>query len=514
VTAAYPGSLPALVRPSHEDPANDGSSTDATVIIDAIADELEAIAAELGTTPSGAAATVRARLDAMTTQLDGVTTNLADTITGPLYIAHRGGGAGMLEHAWESYRAAAEAGFAIEADVHVLSDGTLVSIHDTTVNRTMNGTGAVSSLTRAQWRALQVKPLVNTNAEHKGAAYGTPVEWSRLADVYGGRVLLVVEAKASAAVAPLIADIVARGLQRSVIFQSFTFADAQAAAAAGICSLWLSDSATPSAVAAAGIEWVGVSTSATSGYISSLKAAGRKVAVYTVNSRSAAATFLGYGVDAIFSDDPEFVAGLPTRASVDPFAARRQWPGWYPSGSVAPAYSSFGRAGEFGVSLPGDGSAGCISHRWAGKHGPYMRIRWRVRYFPAQSTDLTRWGGSLFVGTVGNEDAGFIDAAQAGNNGYHAFIRRSGSMGLFRVDNGVATQLATNAGGGTIAAYNAEGYVDLELLIDASGVTFTDLTRSQVLTSADTTHRSAAAVLYSRWNQNAAYQSGFSIEDL
>jgi hypothetical protein len=62
---AYPGSIPALTRPSHSDPANDGSATDATIVVDAISDEVEAIASELGVNPSGASATVVARLDAL-----------------------------------------------------------------------------------------------------------------------------------------------------------------------------------------------------------------------------------------------------------------------------------------------------------------------------------------------------------------------------------------------------------------------------------------------------------------
>jgi hypothetical protein len=64
---AYPGSIPALTRPVHSDPANDGSATDATIVVDAISDEVEAIATELGVNPSGASATVVARLDALDT---------------------------------------------------------------------------------------------------------------------------------------------------------------------------------------------------------------------------------------------------------------------------------------------------------------------------------------------------------------------------------------------------------------------------------------------------------------
>ena len=69
--AAYPGAVPSLTRPATGDPGNDGSATDATVVVDAISDEVEAIAAELGTDPAGASATVKARLEALDSTVGG-----------------------------------------------------------------------------------------------------------------------------------------------------------------------------------------------------------------------------------------------------------------------------------------------------------------------------------------------------------------------------------------------------------------------------------------------------------
>jgi hypothetical protein len=69
--ASFPGSVPSLTRPTSGQPAADGSATDATVIVDRISDEVEAIAAELGTDPAGASATVKARLDALDSTVAG-----------------------------------------------------------------------------------------------------------------------------------------------------------------------------------------------------------------------------------------------------------------------------------------------------------------------------------------------------------------------------------------------------------------------------------------------------------
>lgn len=67
---AYPSSIVSFTRPQHTDPGNDGSATDAVIVIDAIMDEIEAIETILGTNPDGVTAnTVVERLDAMTVTL-------------------------------------------------------------------------------------------------------------------------------------------------------------------------------------------------------------------------------------------------------------------------------------------------------------------------------------------------------------------------------------------------------------------------------------------------------------
>jgi glycerophosphoryl diester phosphodiesterase len=54
-----------------------------------------------------------------------------------------------------SFKLAAEMGVeAVECDIHLTADGHLVVMHDETVDRTTNGTGAVESLTLAEIQAL------------------------------------------------------------------------------------------------------------------------------------------------------------------------------------------------------------------------------------------------------------------------------------------------------------------------------------------------------------------------
>ncbi len=70
-------------------------------------------------------------------------------------IAHRGGTIGTPENTLAAFENAIALGVDwLEMDVQRTRDGTLVVIHDTTVDRTTDGTGRVGDLTLAQLRAL------------------------------------------------------------------------------------------------------------------------------------------------------------------------------------------------------------------------------------------------------------------------------------------------------------------------------------------------------------------------
>ena len=69
--------------------------------------------------------------------------------------AHRGSSAYAPENTLEAFDLAAKMGAqGVELDVHVSLDGELVVIHDETVNRTSNGTGAVREMTLSQLKQL------------------------------------------------------------------------------------------------------------------------------------------------------------------------------------------------------------------------------------------------------------------------------------------------------------------------------------------------------------------------
>jgi glycerophosphoryl diester phosphodiesterase len=64
----------------------------------------------------------------------------------PLSVAHRGHSIAYPENTLEAYRKAIDLGVEmIECDVNITRDGTLVMMHDTTLDRTTSGTGRVSA---------------------------------------------------------------------------------------------------------------------------------------------------------------------------------------------------------------------------------------------------------------------------------------------------------------------------------------------------------------------------------
>jgi glycerophosphoryl diester phosphodiesterase len=73
----------------------------------------------------------------------------------PSNFAHRGASARAPENTLEAFRLAVEAGAGgLEIDVHMTRDGETVVIHDATVDRTTDGSGAVAGMTLDELRNL------------------------------------------------------------------------------------------------------------------------------------------------------------------------------------------------------------------------------------------------------------------------------------------------------------------------------------------------------------------------
>ena len=134
-------------------------------------------------------------------------------------IAHRGAsGEGLApENTLAAFGKALEIGVdLVEIDIHLTADGHPVVIHDRTVDRTTDGSGAVDTLTLAEIKKLDAGRWFGS--EFKGERIPTLQE---ALEAVGKRALLLIEAKTEEAAERAVTVIRSRRLQSRVVMQSF-----------------------------------------------------------------------------------------------------------------------------------------------------------------------------------------------------------------------------------------------------------------------------------------------------
>ena len=217
-------------------------------------------------------------------------------------IGHRGGALLAPENTLAAFGRAAALGVPIETDVRRLDDGTLVLLHDPTVDRTTTASGPVTALTRAAYARL----VTDAPAEGRPGrtATGLPT-LDDLLDRFGNRELLLLEVKDPAAAAPLLDALDADRIdRRSVVVESFNAPDLALATARGWDTALLGGT-DPLAAAGQGIDWLSPEQSSVSApLIQATHAAGLRLSTWTVDNRAAAEALVAMGVDAVITDDP------------------------------------------------------------------------------------------------------------------------------------------------------------------------------------------------------------------
>jgi glycerophosphoryl diester phosphodiesterase len=119
-----------------------------------------------------------------------------------LVTGHRGAAGLEPENTVRSFRRACDLGVdRVETDVQLTRDGRLVCIHDATVDRTTNGTGAVAALTFEEIRRLDA-----------GQGEQVPTLEEAIAAVHG-RTVLQIELKGEGTVSPTLAVLEALGMR-------------------------------------------------------------------------------------------------------------------------------------------------------------------------------------------------------------------------------------------------------------------------------------------------------------
>jgi len=125
-------------------------------------------------------------------------------------VGHRGAAGLVPENTLRGFRKAIELGVAcVECDVHLTRDGHLVVMHDKTVDRTTNGSGAIRALDFDAIRALDA-----------GQGERVPTLDEVLATVQG-KVKLLCELKGEGVEDTAVDAVLARGMPGEVVFTSF-----------------------------------------------------------------------------------------------------------------------------------------------------------------------------------------------------------------------------------------------------------------------------------------------------
>lgn len=232
----------------------------------------------------------------------------------PAFVAgHRGDRSGAPENTIPAFEAAFAGGLAVvETDVQLTADGFPVLLHDETVDRTTDGTGAIADLTLAQVRALDAGSWFG--AEFAGTRVPQLGEFLDLlaATPHTRALVELKEYWTRDEIGSILDDIYARGVQNRVVFASFhlgTVSNLADAAGAIPRVIIRRDLPADPVGMAAFYGAVAIMTSPWSletypDAVAEMHAAGFGVLVYTLNSEKRWTEATSYGVDGIVTDTP------------------------------------------------------------------------------------------------------------------------------------------------------------------------------------------------------------------
>ena len=234
-------------------------------------------------------------------------------------VAHRGATAYAPENTIAAFDLAVDmkADY-IEIDVQRSKDGELVLIHDTTVDRTTDGTGKVGDLTFKQLRSLDA-------GSWKGEQFtGEPIPtFEEVLDLYRGKVGILIELKAPELYPGIEGQVAAALIERNldkpqnekIIIQSFNFESIKKMdqllpkVPIGVLTSNRADTTLEALQEFSTYsDWFNPSYGiVTEELVNQVHSLGMQIGSWTVRSQEAADFLFEMGVDAIISDYPDYV---------------------------------------------------------------------------------------------------------------------------------------------------------------------------------------------------------------
>jgi glycerophosphoryl diester phosphodiesterase len=413
-------------------------------------------------------------------------------------IPHRGGADLFPEDMLESHEASIEqrSGQMFDmGDFRLTVNNGVVSMHDSTVDRTTSKSGAVNSFTMMQWKTLKGDP--STWFAPAWPDTLTPPTMEQLLDLIKRRgICATVELKTlptasdtENVLAPLvIAAIQHYGLQDQILVVSFRREALAPVKAAGIPIGFVSSTAsnTPASTPLADIQAIGPlfyhyqvgQAIYTPAYLQSIFDAGIKLSPYVFLRRADAAAEparVGRTIAGFWSDEPVWIGSSPPAVlTTDPFDQLTYYHGMIAASTTAGAAhtraalvndATLGGVLKF-VSTASFSSGQWMLQGWGSKGGAQASIRSKVRMdLRGGDTAASRGVGIIFGCTDDSNAAeGVNTATNVGYRGYYGELRWDGSLIITRRDGDPA---ATTIIAGPLATAGAiaDG-TNVELLVE------------------------------------------------
>jgi hypothetical protein len=444
-------------------------------------------------------------------------------ITKPFLTSHRGSSNVHPEESLAAYDACMNWPMVntLEGDTNVLSDGTLIMLHDTTLDRTTDHAGGLGTLTLPQWRAINVDDQDVTVAPWADARPPTVEELFRR---YGKRAYYNLGPKnGNTSNAALLAMIQKYGLDKYVLWGPSDVTGYNFWKNTGVPMFWGynngQDIPTMQQGKLDGVLCTGfASINATD--FANAHAAGLMVAA-NLDYRAVAAPAIVAGTDGITTGDAMWMSGLNPVATSDPYSFKRYWYGCW-------AFGSSNRGKFLGTNRWGvdDASATWVLQGWGSPVPKSLGPVWNYAAGTWTNRTATYPWTITFTQTLdrvapasGNSEAGCafgcIDDGSIWNFGgkvtgqggsgsaYYATINEDGTLNVYKRVNNTVSLLQTTATPALSAGQTAT--IKITMTSAASfTVQRTDGTPSTILTVNDGTLRGG----YFRFGHNI--DSGWS----
>lgn len=447
----------------------------------------------------------------------------------PFFIAHRGSGDEHPEHTLIAYDAAIAAGAqAVEISAQETADGALVCMHDPTLDRTTNASGAVNARTFGQLRS-SVRSDMSRWLGPAWAPDNADIRLdslkSALDRVIGSAVAFVEIKNASTRAARATMDLLeSYNSMDTVVWKQWNFIGAAVEAKSRGFKIWSYMDADFTSEEITNVcenaDYIGVPHTASDAYISSVvNAAGEKpVICWEVHRRADVTRLLALGVRGMMCSGITYVPKDEAIMRADSFITKCRAPG------------DMGLANlEDWMPLFTDTDAVTLD-RVSGTPQAYLLGSLSPVAGPAESYSVTfdvRWE-TLPAGLTervdiafGHDDDSEYRASQSTNQpGYHFIIRANGGIRFYRHSAG--TSSGTALGAAEVSTPTAIAGEWMRFKITVTGATLTavrldpadDTQIGTTVTAADTTHRGGYIHLSKATSSTAVSFRRILVEDV